>query len=200
VRGFRPFALAAAGVLALPGTAHAHLVSSGLGPFYDGALHLLLSPDDLLVILALALLAALRGPRAGRLTVLTLPAAWLLGGLAGLALFPATAAGWLGVVSFLVVGILVAADARLPAVAVVALAATCGAVHGLLNGAALAAVGAGIPGLLGIMLAALVLTLLVAAAAVPLRAMQARIALRVAGSWIGAVGLLMLGWLAQGAG
>ncbi|MGD9388044.1 MAG: HupE/UreJ family protein [Gammaproteobacteria bacterium] len=192
-------ALTAAGLLVLPGTAHAHLVNSGLGPFYDGALHLLISPDDLLVILALALLAALRGPRAGRLTVLSLPAAWLLGGLAGLAMFPAAAPGWLGVVSFLVVGILVAADARLSAAAIAALAAACGAVHGLLNGAALAAVDAGIPGLMGIVLTALVLTLLVAGAAVPLRAMRARIALRVAGSWIGAVGLLMLGWLFQGA-
>lgn len=189
----------AVGLLVLPGPAHAHLVNSGLGPFYDGALHLLISPDDLLVILALALLAALRGPRAGRLAVLSLPAAWLLGGLAGLAAFPATAPAWLGVVSFLVVGVLVAADPRLPDAAIAVLAAGCGAVHGLLNGAALAAVDAGIPGLLGITLTALVLTLLVAGTGVPLQAMQARIALRVAGSWIGAVGLLMLGWLSQGA-
>ena len=38
----------AAGLLAGPGAAQAHLVNSGLGPFYDGALHLLLSPADML--------------------------------------------------------------------------------------------------------------------------------------------------------
>ena len=28
--------------------AHAHLMSTGFGPFYDGMTHLILSPDDLL--------------------------------------------------------------------------------------------------------------------------------------------------------
>ena len=64
------FASVAAALLAVPGAAQAHLVNSGLGPFYDGALHLLLSPGDLLGLVAAALLAGLRGARAGRLTVI----------------------------------------------------------------------------------------------------------------------------------
>ena len=36
------------------------------------------------------------------------------------------------------------------------------------------------------------------AAVVPLRAFWARIAVRVAGSWVVAVGILMLGWLSYG--
>ena len=64
-------------LLALPGVAQAHLVTSGLGPFYDGALHLLLSPADMLGLAAAALLAGLRGRQAARLTVVVLPIAWL---------------------------------------------------------------------------------------------------------------------------
>ena len=60
----------------LPAVAQAHLVNSGLGPFYDGVLHLLLSPNDLLGLVALGLLAGLRGPAASRLTVIALPITW----------------------------------------------------------------------------------------------------------------------------
>jgi len=42
-----------------------------------------------------------------------------------------------------------------------------------------------------------VLVALFAALATRLRTTAARIALRVAGSWIAAIGLLMLGWLAR---
>jgi hypothetical protein len=46
----------------------------------------------------------------------------------------------------------------------------------------------------------LIVALLVSAAVVSLRAAWTRIAVRVAGSWVAAVGMLMLGWLAQGTG
>ena len=83
-RARAPAAVVATLLLAGPGVVQAHLVTSGLGPFYDGALHLLLSPGDLLGVLALALLAGLRGPAAGRLAVMALPMAWLLAGMIGL--------------------------------------------------------------------------------------------------------------------
>ena len=67
-----------------PSSAMAHLVTSGLGPFYDGALHLAISPDDLLGLLAITLLAGLCGARAGRLTIVFLPLAWFVAGLVGL--------------------------------------------------------------------------------------------------------------------
>ena len=65
----------------------AHLVTTGLGPFYDGVSHFALTPEDLLPALAIALLAGQRGSPAGRLALFALPGAWLAGGLAGLA-FP----------------------------------------------------------------------------------------------------------------
>ena len=57
--------------------AEAHLNSTGMGPVYDGLLHFLLSPEDFVSVLALALLAGLRGAAFGRRTLFVLPGAWL---------------------------------------------------------------------------------------------------------------------------
>ena len=192
-RGPGAGALALLAPLCIPGRAEAHLVTTGLGPVYDGIGHLLLTPEDLVPILALALYAGLRGARAGRLALFVLPVAWLGGGLAGLSLGRATSAP-VPAVSFILLGILVAADAKLPDAAVAALAAGLGLVHGFLNGPALAGTGPGALGLLGISSVAFVLVALAAALVVSLRAPAARIAVRVAGSWIAAIGLLLLGW------
>jgi urease accessory protein len=183
---------------AMPSIASAHLVNSGLGPFYDGALHLLLSPGDLLGLAAAALLAGLRGAPASRLTVMVLPAAWLLAGVIGLNLPAAADSTWLGVLSFVVLGVLVAVDLNLAPGAVATVAGAFGAIHGLINGSALAAIGAGPLSLLGIVVTALTIVLLVSASIVPLHAAWTRVAVRVAGSWVAAVGLLMLGWLWKG--
>ena len=188
----------AAVLLAAPAAAQAHLVNSGLGFFYDGALHLLLSPGDLLGLVAAALLAGLRGARAGRLTVMALTISWLLAGMIGMGLPVTLDLTWLGVVSFLILGLLVAFDARLSPLAVASLGAAYGAFHGLLNGSTLAVMGAGASSLFGIVLTVMVIALLTTAAVVPVRALWARVAVRVAGSWVVAVGMLMLGWSARG--
>ena len=59
--------------------AQAHLVTTGVGPFYDGAAHFFLSFEEVLPVLALALLAGLRGPALRPLADRVLPPAWLLG-------------------------------------------------------------------------------------------------------------------------
>ncbi len=41
--------------LAAAPPAHAHLMNTGFGPFYDGLTHLFLTPEDLLPVVALAL-------------------------------------------------------------------------------------------------------------------------------------------------
>jgi hydrogenase/urease accessory protein HupE len=178
----------------LPTAVHAHLVNTGFGPFYDGLSHFALTAEDLLPALALALLAGLRGAGAGRLALFALPGAWLGGGLAGLA-FPTmgTTAG-VPAVSLLLLGGLVAADVRLRPSWVGAIAVILGFVHGFANGSAMAAAKLGAPGLAGIVCAVFVLVALGTALVVVLRAPWARIAVRVAGSWIAAAGLLLLGW------
>jgi urease accessory protein len=184
-------------LLAAPSLARAHLVNSGLGPFYDGALHLLMSPADVLGLVAATLLAGLHGARAGRLAAIVLPVTWFLAGLVGLSLPGMLELPWLSVLSFALLGVLVALNPRLPAAAVALIAGLFGALHGLLNGSALAAIGAGWTSLLGIAVSVFVISLLLSAGVVSLRAAWARIAVRVAGSWVAAVGILMFGWMLQ---
>jgi hydrogenase/urease accessory protein HupE len=97
-------------------------------------------------------------------------------------------------VSFLVLGGLVAADVRLRPEWVGGLAVALGLVHGYCNGSAMAEAKLGALGLGGIALTVFVTTALAAALVVALRAPWTRIAVRVAGSWIAATGLLLVGW------
>jgi hydrogenase/urease accessory protein HupE len=187
--------LAAAALLALwPATAEAHLVNTGLGPFYDGVSHFGLTPEDLLPALALALLAGQRGVHAGRAVLFALTSAWFLGGLAGLAVPTIESATALTTISFLLLGGLVAAEAPLPPSFTTGLAVVVGLLHGYLNGAAMSQAKLGALGLAGIVGTLFVVTALAAASVVAIRVPWGRIAVRVAGSWIAAVGLLLLGW------
>ena len=185
-------------LLLWPGTAHAHLVTTGLGPVYDGISHLFLTFDDLLPVVAMALLAGLNGPTTGRRALFALPVAWLAGGVAGyLSGAPLLPAG-VTALSFLALGILTAADLKLPPPVVTALAVTMGIVHGWLNGAAIAVAGREASGLVGITGAIFLLVALVSAPVISLRRPWTRIAVRVAGSWTAAIGLLLLGWTVSG--
>ena len=193
-----PLAVAGALLVLAPASAHAHLVNTGLGPVYDGISHLFLSFDDLLPVVAMALLGGLNGADAARRVLFALPAAWLIGGiagnLAGVTLLPAGITS----VSLIALGILVAADRRLSPNVVTALAVAVGLLHGWLNGGAIAAAGREAIGLAGIVGSVFVLVALVAAPVASLRVPWARIAVRVAGSWIAAIGLLLLGWALSG--
>ena len=186
--------LLAFAALLLASPARAHLVTTGLGPFYDGITHLAVSPTDLMAVIALALLAGLGGPVRARAVVATLPAAWLLGGLIGLLAAQELLLPLVLALALLLLGVLVAADAPMPRVAAAVLAGAAGLLFGGLNGTSLAAAGGGPLGLVGIVTAATVILFLLAAAAVSAKAPWQRIVVRVAGSWIAAVAILMLGW------
>ena len=72
-------------VLALSsGDAEAHMITTGLGPVYDGVAHFALTPEDIIPVVGLAVLAGLRGPAHGRWALFVLSAFWLVGGAAGL--------------------------------------------------------------------------------------------------------------------
>ncbi len=91
-------------------------------------------------------------------------------------------------------GGLAALDRRLSPAVVAALAMAVGLLHGWLNGTAIALSQREALGLLGIAAMTFVLVALVSAFVVSIRAVWARMAMRVAGSWVAAIGLLMLGW------
>jgi urease accessory protein len=175
------------------GAAEAHLVSTGLGPLYDGVSHFALSPDDLVPVVALALLAGLRGPEAGRRAVFILPIAWFIGGLAGLAL-PAAGLNDLPWLLFVIFGGLIAADVKVPSLAIGGLAVLLGFFHGFLNGTAVSAGPPGISELAGVGVMVFVMTTLVSAATIYFSNPVGRIAVRVLGSWTAATGVLLFGW------
>jgi urease accessory protein len=74
-----------------------------------------------------------------------------------------------------------------------------GFAHGLFNGVALKE-GPAVLGLIGIMATLFVLVALVSAFTISLKQPWMRIVVRVAGSWVAAIGMLMFGWLINGQG
>ncbi len=123
---------------------------------------------------------------------------WLIGGLAGLQQPMEISLPVVTTLSFLVLGGLVAADRKLPFGLVVGLGALLGFGHGYLNGTAMSEAQLGVVGLIGIGCAVFVIVSLAGAFVLTIRADWARIAVRVAGSWIAAIGLLLLGWTFRG--
>ena len=180
-----------------PVVAEAHLNSTGMGPIYDGLMHFIMSPEDLVPALALALLTGLRGPSYGRRAMFVMPSAWFLGAVFGLTASATNGSAVLASMWFLLLGGLLAADAKLSLRLITALAALVGVYHGYFNGTGMGASGYTGVVLIGLVFAVFVLVALAAALVVQLRAQWTRIAVRVAGSWIAASGLLLLGWAAR---
>jgi urease accessory protein len=196
--GLRKGLIAALGLLFCPSYGSAHLVTTGLGPVYDGIGHLVMTPEDLVPALAIALFAGLRGAAPGRRALFVLPLAWFVGGLLGVFVEGLPTMPVAGI-SFLILGVLVAADLNLSQRLFTSVVIVVGLVHGLLNGVALKE-SAGILGLIGIMATLFVIVAIVSATIVSLKKPWARIVVRVAGSWVAAIGMLMFGWLMRGQG
>lgn len=185
-------------VLLLPAEVSAHLVTTGMGPVYDGIGHLLMTPADLMPVIAIALYAGLSGKAVARYTLFLLPFTWLAGGCIGL-MVSAEPIPYLPSIPFLLMGGLVAADMRLPGPTVSALIIMLGSFLGFYNGIAMKE-GPGGAGLLGIAVMAFVIVTLISSWVIFFNAHWVRVGVRVFGSWIAAVGVLLLGWMAKGAG
>lgn len=193
-RVYKVLVALAAVVAASP--AHAHLVETGFGAFYDGIAHFAVSLADLLVVVGLALFAGLRGTRTARHAVFALPVAWLVGGACGAQWPTAASLPLLTTLTFALVGLLVALDARLSTASVTVLVVAAGALHGFANGATMTSEASGLA-LSGAVCALFFVNTVLAAEVTVLPVGWPRIVVRVAGSWIAATGMLMLGWLAR---
>lgn len=184
-----------ASALCAPTAAHAHLVNSGLGPFYDGALHLMLTPMDLVGLVALSLFAGSQGAESGRLLVIVAPIAWLFAGLVALlsqlnGSFALVNAGML-----ILLGGSVALGLRTSPSIAAAAAAVFGGVLGFQSGLELRAANADWVALIGTGAVVLAVTILASALVVSFTAFAFRVVLRVLGSWAAATGLLSIGWI-----
>ena len=180
-------------------SAHAHLVQTGFGTFYDGLVHLVITPADLLVVLGLGLLAGSCGT-AARGVLLALPGAWLVGGLIAVSSPSAHSLPWATTISLGMAGLLLAMNAKLPKPRIMSFAGAAGLLHGYVDGVTMTTEAPDRLSLMGVTTMVFILVTLLAAFVVSVQAYWARIAVRVAGGWIVAVGLLSLGWLVRGNG
>lgn len=175
----------------------AHLTATGYGPWGDGMARLFLEPTELLLVIALVLLAVQSGrPSADRLPLL-LPLAWLLGGVIGLTLSAELLQAVTCTAVVAAAGLLVALEVRLRARVLLPLVALLTAAFALVAGSALAGHSGALAALLGETVAIAVLTTLLTGLLAPPHPRWRAIAVRVGGSWITAASLLMLGWLVR---
>jgi urease accessory protein len=189
--------LAAAAVLLLaPSTAQAHLVDTRLGDFYGGVLHPLTAFEEILPWLALAALAAFQGASRARWLVVVFPLSLFAGCALSQVLphpsfFPA-----ITVALIAMTGLAVAAAVRLPLPVLLGLAAVMGLVHGHQNGQAMTTTTDHLLFIAGVTAIGYgVMTLATGAAIAFLRGVGSwrPIALRASGSWVAAVGIMVLG-------
>ena len=187
-----PAALALLFAFAWPGRALAHSPGASFGDFYGGLLHPTTALDLAPPLVALGLLAGQNGKPAARRMLMVLPAAFIVGTGLGGALPPPAHLATVNAGSFVVLGLLLALDATLPAAVLLGLGAALGLCNGLANGSGMAGGSDPVLFLLGSALAGLAAILLPSAVVVSLEAQWQRILVRVVGSWLAAVGVMIL--------
>ena len=176
--------------LLLPAIADAHPIK-GVGDFYAGMLHPLTALDFLLPWIALALFAGQQGKKGALLVLSIFPVAILLGAVLALAF---RQPAWLSTANLAIIpllGLSVALAFSYPASLIVVFSAAVGLLQGLANGAEITSAISPwrfIPGL------AAVSILVVAYGIGIVRSLEkpwTRVAVRVAGSWIAAIGIVI---------
>lgn len=178
-----------------PAIASAHALGARLGDFYEGFLHPPLTLDHVFPLIALGTLAGQQGKKSSRRLVYILPLAMLAG--CGLAMrFPGLS--WISMInisSFILLGLAVALNAKVPPILLVALTVFFGLSHGYTNGQEITVKTDSLLFLSGVGSAALILAAFVSAAVIRLLQTGKQwqsVAIRVAGSWIAAMGILII--------
>jgi hypothetical protein len=191
VNGLRLIAFA--GAFTFGKSAHAHMISTGVGPFYDGFTHVFVTPADLIAALGLAILGGVGGPLRGRAVLFAMVAGWSAGILGGAVLLESE---WRPLILFpaliVPVGLAIAADRDLPRIPLAVATFIVALLFGYSAGSGIQSVNYPIPIGAGMIAGLVIAASLVTALAVPRSNPRQRIALRVAGSWIAAIGLLAM--------
>lgn len=191
-----PAPVVAACLLGLSEPASAHLVSTRFGELYSGLMHPLTALQHLVPWLGLGLLGGLLGSHTSRWVLLAFPLSVGVGALLAGMLPAAAAINHLNLFSFVLLGVLVALATRLNRPTFIGLAVIVGLSHGFANGTADLD---GVPLLLyasGVLLAAYIVIATATAMTHTLsqRTAWGTIAIRAAGSWIVAIGLVFSGY------
>jgi len=180
------------------GPAHAH-GNAKLGDFYQGLLQPVFHPEFLLGALAIALWSTQQEGRAAFAACTGFAAGVVIGSAASLLGVAGAASIWGPRLCMLVVGPLVAARVRLPVAACAALAAAAGLAHGhAATAGELAQLARPVLWTLGLGLGAGLLGVYANGATARFPAFWMQVGVRVAGSWIAAIGLLVSAMGARG--
>lgn len=181
---------------AVSNDASAHLVSTRFGELYSGMLHPLITLQHVVPWVALGLLGGLQATSSARRLMWVMPVSVMLGVFLGSLLPELRLVTLANILSFVVLGGLVAAAARLEGTVLTGIAATLGLSHGLANATPELSGGGQALYVLGVGISAYLLTTLITAGAHVLsqQAKWGNIALRAAGSWVVAIGLIFGGF------
>ncbi len=184
-------------LLAGPATAEAHLVSARFGDFYGGALHPLTAFEHTLPWVALGILAGMQDPRWARWMLLAFPVGLGVGTSLALIIHQEPLVSTLNIGSFVLVGTLIAAAWSLPAPLLFGLGALLGLTHGYENGVAMTNDTNVLLFVTGVATIGYIVVTLVTALTVTFLRSHAswrRIGLRAFGSWIAAIGIMLMGF------
>ncbi|HWK63297.1 MAG TPA: HupE/UreJ family protein [Rhizobiaceae bacterium] len=186
--------IAAAAILVATAPARAHAPLEGVGEFYTGLLHPIIVPAELLATVAVGLLLGFCGPKHCRLGIPFLAAGLILGLAAGV-LWTAH-----GISTGLLLGVALAAAAlvtsglRVRAGAVAVLALIGGVAVGLDAQPDAETFASALLAGAATVLSVTLLTLILAALVLNRKKFWQEVAVRVAGSWITASGVLYFTW------
>ena len=174
-------------------TAHAHLVSTELGPFYDGVIHPFVTPHEVMTISAFAILAAFTGIETARRQFFALTVGWTAGLLAGFG-GATLSVPFVSEIAVLILGILGLSKVRLPPPLLITAATLIGAGNGLGNATEVQEVSQTPIRSVGVVVGVFTMSCVLSALAVFADEHKASVVLRVISSWIAAIALLSLGW------
>lgn len=184
-------AIATVAVLLSPAAACAHPMQ-GVGDFYAGMLHPLTAIEFLLPMIALSLLAGQQARTSAMTMLATFPVSLAMGAVIAIPLHLPSIVTWIDLGLMAGLGLLVAAALPLPPGVAAALSVLLGLTIGLANGAELAGQVSPSRFVPGLALAGLMLVTYGIGCVRRLRAPWMRIGFRVLGSWIAAIGILVL--------
>jgi urease accessory protein len=180
-------------LLLFPATAHAHSPMKGIGDFYSGLFHPLTTPSHVLVIVALGLLAGRRQPFNVKAPMAVFAT------LSGLALMVATVVGIKAIHPVLLLGlalgagVLLALDKDPDTLSFCALLAAAALVMGLDSAVETGSTASATKTILGNWISLVVLVYDIAIyVSLGGRRRWLKVALRIAGSWIIAISLMVL--------
>ena len=180
------------GIILFPSKVFAHLADGRFGDFYAGSFHLLTAIEHVIPLVALGLIAGQQSKKSSRVYVIIVPLALIIGTYVGIIFSENNLSIYVNSFSFLLIGGLIAWSKKLPIWLLVMIAILFSITHGYSNGTAFEPTLSKFNYTIGVAVAGLVITTIFAGIVLTLKKDWQKIAVRVAGSWIAAIGLITL--------